>query len=122
MLLRPEDTSTFSVVGECYIHGLMDGEAFLGPLPRNWKRVMRTDRDSQSLWETSVDRDAGLLQIEDPRLGPLPSGWRIIGHSLEHLYCKYQEEATGTASMFDPRMLPDDLRDSGADLPEIKLR
>ena len=121
-LLRPEDTSTFSVVGECYIHGLMDGEAFLGPLPRNWKRVLRADRGSQYLWDTFVDREAGLLQIEDPRLGPLPSGWRIIGHSLEHLYCKYQEEATGAASMFDPRMLPDTLRDSGADLREIKLR
>ena len=122
MLLRPEDTSTFSVIGECYIHGLMDGEAFLGPLPRNWKRVLRFDRDSQSLWDTFVDRGAGLLQIEDPRLGPLSSEWRIVGHPLEHLYCKYQEEATGAASMFDPRMLPDSLRNLGADLREIRLR
>ena len=122
MLLRPEDTGTFSVVGECYIHGLMDGEAFLGPFPRNWKRVLRTDRDSQSLWDAFVDREAGLLQIEDPRLGPLPSGWRIVGHSLERLYCNYQEEATGVASMFDPRMLSGSLRNLGADLREIRLR
>ena len=122
MLLRPEETGTFSVVGECYIHRLMDGEAFLGPLPRNWKRVLRTGGDPPSLWDAFVDHEVGLLQIEDPRLGPLPSDWRIVSHSVEHLYCKYLEKATGAASIFDPRMLPDSLRNMGADIQEIKLR
>ena len=122
MLLRPEGASTFSVVGECYIHGLMDGEVFLGPLYPNWKRILRFDSDSQSLWDAFVDRDAGVAPIEDPRLGPLPTGWWIVGHPLEHLYCKYQEVATGVVSMFDPRMLPESLRDRGVDLQEVTLR
>lgn len=33
LVLRPTTEGTYTVVGECYIHGLMQDEALLGPLP-----------------------------------------------------------------------------------------
>ena len=39
LLLRPLSNGNYTVVGECYIHGFMNGEALLGPLPEGWKAV-----------------------------------------------------------------------------------
>ncbi|SMR60919.1 unnamed protein product [Zymoseptoria tritici ST99CH_1E4] len=38
MVLRPvmDETDIFTVVGEAYVHGMMDGEAILGPLPPSY--------------------------------------------------------------------------------------
>lgn len=119
MLLRPEEDCRFSVVGECYAHGLMDGEALLGPLSDNWTRVARFDAEKQSLWDAFVDHEGRICQIEDPRLGPLPYGWQITDHPLKHIYSKFRDEATGEASIFDPRMLPNHLRTRGVNLQEI---
>ncbi|KAI4131199.1 MAG: hypothetical protein LQ341_006382 [Variospora aurantia] len=49
MVLRPTDDGSFLVVGECYVQGLMDGEALLGLLPSNWRRVLRFDEEAKDI-------------------------------------------------------------------------
>lgn len=43
MLLRPTSDSRYQVLGSCYVHGLMDREAFLGPLPEDYQIVSVLD-------------------------------------------------------------------------------
>lgn len=121
MLLRPGEPGRWSVVGECYTHGFMDGEALLGSLPGSCNRVARAVPGTPSLWDAFIDRKVGVLQISDPRLGPLPCGWRIENHPMEELYSRFQEEATGAGSMYDPGMFPEALRGRRVALQEIAL-
>ena len=70
LVLRPVATSAssqhqYKVVGECYVHGLQDGEAFLGPLPDDWQPIMLRDQGvRRAFWE----KGSGKLQYDDPRL------------------------------------------------------
>lgn len=41
MVLRPASSCQYQVVGESYVHGLMESEAFLGPFPGNWINRLR---------------------------------------------------------------------------------
>ena len=71
LILRPTATSKssqcqYKVLGECHVHGLQDGEAFLGPLPNKWQRIRLRDRDCYRL--ANVDKETGKIQYEDPRL------------------------------------------------------
>jgi hypothetical protein len=75
MILRPVPDDKFQVVGEGYIHGFMDGEALLGPLPDQYQNVRRLDGGDGLYWPEHLDRDNGDFLPEDPRLGELPSGW-----------------------------------------------
>ena len=68
LLLRETSGLQSQVVGECYIHGMMHAEAFLGPLPDNFA--------STSLWNLGisdyeyvfVDKKTGKTQYNDPRI------------------------------------------------------
>ncbi len=64
LLLRPVPNHQFRVVGECYVHGLMDGEAFLGPLP---------DQKRDSYKWGFLDHQSGKIQSNDPRFGSPPN-------------------------------------------------
>lgn len=39
MVLRLSEEDKFSIIGECYCHGIMDGAALLGPLPEGFEFV-----------------------------------------------------------------------------------
>lgn len=49
ILLRPESSGRFKVVGECYVHGVMNSEGLLGPLPDTWKVQVRFDAASVNI-------------------------------------------------------------------------
>ena len=82
MLLRPTKCG-YSVVGRCYIQGFMDAEALLGPLPGTWRRVLRLRNGSQVWYPAFAQETTGKVQPTNPRLGPLPAGWRLETHELE---------------------------------------
>ena len=66
MVRRPASSSHYQVVGESYVHGLMDSEAFLGPLPGNWhsiKIVVDGRHDTAYL-----DKQTGDYEYYDPRI------------------------------------------------------
>lgn len=67
MLLRPTSYSRYQVVGSCFIHGLMNGEAFLGPLPEDYQALLVLDeRRGINAWGFR-DRRTGRVQFNDPR-------------------------------------------------------
>lgn len=39
LVLRPTTAEHYKVIGECYMHGLTHGTAFLGQLPEGWLYV-----------------------------------------------------------------------------------
>ncbi|KAL8783756.1 MAG: hypothetical protein Q9195_009283 [Heterodermia aff. obscurata] len=124
LVLRPDEGSTFSIVGECYVDGVMNGEPLLGELPKNWSLVRRRIPNA-SLYHTSfLDNNTETIQKEDPRLtGPLPLGWRIKSHDHEALFDWYVNDTTGEDNtIFDPRVNPTALKEQrGVDIREFRL-
>ncbi|KAL8928745.1 MAG: hypothetical protein Q9208_001523 [Pyrenodesmia sp. 3 TL-2023] len=125
MVLRPTNDGYYTVVGECYVHGLMEGEALLGPLPAHCKRIVRYDEGTNGHYDVFVDREQGEYNVEDPRLGPLPEGWYREEHPEQHLYTWFRhqtrEDKDFTSNSCDPRMLPESLRERGIKLQEFAL-
>ena len=122
LVFRANKLGNHTVVGECYLDGYMDGEGLLGRLPSNWQCVDRYDPVSKGYLDAFLNRDTGIVQVEDPRLGPLPPGWRIANHMDKRLYNKYTNRAAGIFhSRFDPRMSSEALKARGIDLQEYRL-
>ena len=69
MVLRPKANGRHVIVGEAYVHGLMSGEAILGPLPCGWRA--QADRSHQGVMVQSFTKSSDDAVVEDPRLGPL---------------------------------------------------
>lgn len=63
------DRSSFEVIGPCYLHGFMWGEAFLGPLPDYLRPVRHIGKSSIPRFH---DSRTGDVLVEDPRLSTLP--------------------------------------------------
>ena len=122
LVFRANEVGKYTVVGECYLDGFMDGAGLLGMLPKPWQRVTRYNLDLKDEHVAFIDRDTGTVQVEDPRLGPPPPGWRIADHRYKHVYNTYTNEAAGVfESDFDPRMTPEALKARGIDLQEYRL-
>ncbi|KAL8816680.1 MAG: hypothetical protein Q9223_004347 [Gallowayella weberi] len=121
IVLRSQNNADFRVLGECYVHGLMTGEAFFGPLPDNWQRVARYDESTLSNWDAFIDREKGAWQFQDPRMGPLPDGWVEEEHSMQNIYARFRNVKEGWASIYDPRMMLGDLRARGITLQDFTL-
>ena len=121
LILRPNTAGCYQVVGECYIDGYMEGAAFLGPLSSEWRYVRRPVPCVDGWWDTFFNAVTGNSQIEHPRLGPLPAGWRVRRHAGEAAYNLYVNTNTGEEIRFDPRLTPDVLKARGVDIEEFKL-
>ena len=121
LVLRPRGDGGYLVVGEAYVHGLMTGEAFLGPLPTNWQRVWRYDETRGKHRDAFIDRSRSIWQIEDPRRGPLPEGWVEEKHSMQHVYTLYRNIRENYATSRDPRMTACALRTRNVELQEFRL-
>jgi len=72
MILRPMDDGRRKVVGPCFISGLNEGEAVLGPMPRGVRFVQIWDGDGYD--ERFVNDETGEVSEEDPRLQGWPTG------------------------------------------------
>jgi hypothetical protein len=86
MMLRPSSNGRYQVVGECFIHDLMDGEALLGPRPEQYQqqRMMILSENAQWYYDVYQDNQTGQIQHEDPRLGSLPS--RLAKDGVREIY------------------------------------
>ena len=124
LVLRPDEGSTFKIVGECYVDGVMNGEPFLGELPNNWSRVSRILPNAGRTCFGFIDGSTGRIQKDDPRLSePLPMGWRIKSHDREASVNWYVNDLTGEdAGIRDPRLEPTALmKQRGLDIREFRL-
>lgn len=124
MILRPHSSGRYQVVGPTYIHGLMDAEGILGPMPPEYV----VEVGASSGWyggftfrNIVTDTPVG----EDPRLGSLPPSWirtEAVRTAEDPLhFVRYQNLATGRTVNGDPRLLPEALRARGIPLKPLNL-
>jgi len=99
----------------------MDGEALLGRLPDGIERVREEVWTNELRW-TCIDRSTGICNPEDPRLGKLPDGWKIVEHDYDRYQSHYGNDELGiTATIDDPRLTPEALMERGVDLRKFVL-
>jgi hypothetical protein len=129
MVFRDAGNGVLRVVGEAYLDGFTTGEALLGNLEDGWVRMSRFDEETMAYWVAFLNIVTGEIQIEDPRLGTLPDGWKIQGHKEERLWNWFVREddlEIEKQSEFerwgsDPRLAPEFLRKRGVPLEEFML-
>ena len=98
LVLRPTTKGTFTVVGECYIHGLMQDEAFLGPLPHKMDASKAKGKPPRE-WT-----------IRDPGAEKGPDNWyvhTVTGEEVQH--------------PLEPRMTAESMQARGVELREFVL-
>ena len=67
-LLRPTEDKQYQLVGPCYTHGIMSGEALLGPLPGDYRSVDTFDYESNAYTLAFHSTEKSIVQWNDPRL------------------------------------------------------
>lgn len=124
MILRRTISGQFIVVGECYVHGLSDAIGILGPLPDNWKVIIKGDAKGRPT-HRFVNPIDNTETLDDPRLGPLPKDWgRATYERLADdpaLFERYRNITTGDFVNYDPRFSPKELKARGIELQSFKL-
>ena len=124
MILRPVESGKFQVVGEAYIHGLGDAVGVLGPLPSDWRAIIRGDTLGRRLYRY-LNLTTYEETTEDPRLDPLPPEWERMAHKPSPddaaLFEVFKNRITGETVNSDPRLFPEALRVRGAKLETFQL-
>ncbi|KAH7177097.1 heterokaryon incompatibility protein-domain-containing protein [Dactylonectria macrodidyma] len=105
MIFRPsKNGDEFYVIGFCFVHGLMDGESFLGPLPAPWTFKLL----SRGTAPVYINRQTGMESSQDPRLPPLTPEWRILRRERKQddseFFQDFRNDQTGVTSKSDPRL------------------
>ncbi|OBT60706.1 hypothetical protein VE03_09844 [Pseudogymnoascus sp. 23342-1-I1] len=120
MILRPKGSNQYEVIGPCFVHGLMLGEALKPPLESPWKDVLPVTRG----WALSylINPETGELLKSDPRLGLLPTAWEeetTLDPFLPPFLFKNNED--GQISVNDPRMSAEAIKQRGIELETLEL-
>ncbi|KAK6443052.1 hypothetical protein LTR95_000766 [Oleoguttula sp. CCFEE 5521] len=126
VIIRANDlpSASYEVVGPCYVAGLMDADALLGDLSKDWTFICEKTNGSRSGMQYH-NLPTGFVTDEDPRLPPLPLPWVRLDRPLTsadpynvswYLNTETREEING-----DPRLEPDALRARGVELERITL-
>jgi hypothetical protein len=127
ILLRPTHSANGSIcynyMGPLYVDGLMEGQAFLGPIPSPWKLIINSvdPRPSFSFLNHQTDE----ITLQDPRLNTLPQEWHEIEEGDDPCLAintqHYKHKTTGKVFNSDPRLLPEALETRGVRLETITL-
>lgn len=127
LVLRPYGEA-YEIIGDCYVHGFMIGQALLGPLEPHVHV-----QDSFNVWgrrRVFINTDTGHHSFEDPRLEeiPLPAEWergtdeeqqRV--HDDPEVFCRFRHRDTGELINYDPRMTADALKARGVPVQTLTL-
>ncbi|KAK4540099.1 hypothetical protein LTR36_009764 [Oleoguttula mirabilis] len=120
LVLRPSDRGSdhFSVVGECFIHGLHDATVLLGPLPQPWVGIAAwVEGDRRCL--RFLNAETQEVTREDPRLEP-QDDWERVEHLVDGdaptLYDYFRQKKTEELINYDPRLEPEKLEARGVQL------
>lgn len=123
LIIRPAKGGAYTVVGWAYVHGLMDGEALLGPLLPTWRsKQYWTNRRFLVRYQNI---ETSRIQRSDPRLQPLPSDWRRVYADVTQddsvVVAHYRNRGTGEVINYDPRMTRHALLRRGVQLDYVRL-
>ncbi|KAH4013036.1 hypothetical protein HBI73_211990 [Parastagonospora nodorum] len=118
-----ESTMMHRYVGPSYIHGLMEGQALLGPLPHSWDMIIDHSNHISSF--SFLNHQTKVCTTQDPRLGPLPLEWEAVEKEYETrppFYVQHhRNNVTGEFINSDPRLSPEVLKARGVDVTTIVL-
>ncbi|KAI8631090.1 HET-domain-containing protein [Xylariaceae sp. FL1651] len=126
MLLRQTRNAEYEVVGDCYVHGIMDGELLLGALLPPWTVKVELSEDGAYRVEFHSDKPDAIT-ADDPRLTdiPLPTEWEPVEFEwtpADPFYCKkFRNKNTGEIINSDPRLFPEALVERGVPVKTITL-
>ncbi|KAL8951477.1 MAG: hypothetical protein Q9222_002554 [Ikaeria aurantiellina] len=126
LLIRSNDMNgSYTVIGACFIYGLMASEALLGPLPTNLTGAMVDVERSGYIFVLVNSSNSEDHAYEDPRLEgqPLPEGWTLERPDEPQRSNWFVNDETGERLRWphDPRMTPECLAARGVLLQEIIL-
>ncbi|KAI0165110.1 HET-domain-containing protein [Hypoxylon sp. FL1284] len=110
MLLRPTASGESLLIGEGYVNGLCQGEALLGPLPKNVRLVKAIQNAEVGYALGFADSTSGSVFFEDPRLKKL-SKVNLSGF-------REQLKANGNSVL---SVDPNELRDLGVNIRYFSL-
>ena len=137
LVLRPiaETSGQFKLMGECFVHGLMENEVFLGSLSElggvenPWRleyRIGSTGMLRAIYTNGSVDTQ------NDPRLGPLPPHWRmrfgVVDDDLHdeefdadgfRMQLWFENTENGDVTACDPRLTSEALKAKGVNVQDF---
>ncbi|KAL8656073.1 MAG: hypothetical protein Q9226_002793, partial [Calogaya cf. arnoldii] len=122
LVIRQYPNGSYAIIGECYLHGMMEGQALLGPLSSKWKPVLIYAEGIDEHRFGFVNRETGEQKLEDLRLGQLPSGWRLNDpDSKPDGRNWFINDETGEQFPWssDPRMTPEALKARGVSLQDF---
>ena len=124
-IFRPNKFGQHRVVGQGYLHGFVDTEAFLGSLPSCWETKIVFDFVNYSTFPLFVNKETGVESTEDPRLGPVADDWQRLEPVRTaydpSYYAKFRNRLTGDVMNSDPRMQPEELERRGVKLQTFSL-
>jgi hypothetical protein len=83
--------------------------------------VWVSDEEASGIRAAYLEITSGIVQVEDPRLGKLPQGWRIFDHIRKHKYSLLLNEQTREIVDGDPRLNPEALAECGVDVQYFEL-
>jgi hypothetical protein len=122
VMLRPDPTGTYKVVGQCFVEALQDGNSLLGKLPPPWRVEFRSHEGQMRPYY--AHDDTGPRTLEDPRLEPL-EGWEVLPTMPEGVTCEsaaiFRNLSTGDIVHSDPRITPTVLEQRGVHLTSFRL-
>lgn len=121
-MLLHSASEQYQVLGASYVHGLMEGQALLGPLPKHWTMIVESFYPIDFAFRNTETKE---ITVIDPRLVALPEEWERVevedethsNYALRH----YRHRHTAEVLDSDPRLLPDALRARGVKLETIIL-
>jgi hypothetical protein len=127
LILRPtahhDDSKHLSVVGECFVHGLNDATALLGPLPEPWMGFATwVEGDRRCL--RFLNTETREVTKEDPRLEASRKWERIewvVDGDDPILFDFFRHTETGEVVNWDPRLEPEELEGKGVVLNWFSL-
>ncbi|KAI2628488.1 heterokaryon incompatibility protein-domain-containing protein [Hypoxylon sp. NC1633] len=115
LVLRQVEETAYRIIGTCYHPEYADREAFLGKLPTGWKAL------SGGSVQWYINHEQNIETLHDPRLGPLPRGWKEKKFSDGSLGWISDDYDHTDLINFDPRLEVDALKARGVLFQQITL-
>ena len=105
------------------MHGLMDAESILGPIPDHFQMEMSyPDGFYNTTFCNTLTKERS---IEDPRLPSLSPEWEVTNRDRTQddpfFFREFRNKITGQTLTSDPRMLPEALEQRGVALDKFRL-
>ncbi|KFA53741.1 hypothetical protein S40293_01691 [Stachybotrys chartarum IBT 40293] len=124
IVLRQTTSGRYHVVGEAYVHGLQDGQAFLGPLEEQWSVHAVINNSNRQASCRFTNTNTAEIVDHDPRLPPLPEQWELSSdntHGDPATTRTFNHKSTGLKLNSDPRLTPGALKSRRVSLEEFVL-